>query len=288
MIKASELIINPDGSVYHLKLLPHELASKIITVGDPQRVQKVSALFDKIHFKKENREFHTHTGEYKGELISVISTGIGTDNIDIVFNEIDALFNIDLKERRVKEELVSCSFYRIGTSGCLQADIPVDSFLFSSSAIGIDCLGSYYPENPENKSLSSSFESYLKGKGLYCPAHYYASADQKLLDHFSEGHRKGITITCPGFYGPQGRSLRLKNNMDSFLSHIDGFEFEDKKVTNFEMETSGIYLLSNLLGHQAVSCNVLLANRKTGDFSGDAGIAVNNLIEYCLEKIITS
>lgn len=285
MLEASELILNPDGSVYHLNLLPHEVASTIITVGDPQRVGEVSKHFDEISFKKECREFFTHTGTYKGKRLTVISTGIGTDNIDIAFNELDALFNIDLKTRKINKIHSPINFIRIGTSGCLQADVPVDSFLFSSGAMGLDVLGGYYPDFEKDEVFAELINSFLAKHKIDIPFHYYVDADASLLQHFVGDHHKGISITCPGFYGPQGRSLRLNNSMDVFLNNIDELNYNSNRFTNFEMETAGIYLLAKLLGHKAVSCNVLLANRKNGTFSKAPKDSTESLIQYCLNKI---
>ena len=286
MIKASELITNPDGSIYHLKLLPHEISDTIITVGDQDRVEEVSKHFDKIHFQKSSREFCTHTGELDGKLITVVSTGIGTDNIDIVFNELDALVNVDLESRKVKEQIKPLTFIRIGTSGCLNGSIPVDSFLFSASAVGLDGLASFYPSRKPDRSLEAALKEQLIKLGVALPNLYHQKADSRLLNHFKGDHFTGTTLTCPGFYGPQGRTIRLKNIMSPILDNLSADAFSGLSFTNFEMETAGIYLMANLLGHRALSCNALLANRASGVFSEKPKQVVNDLIEYCLSKII--
>ncbi len=285
MIAASELILNEDGSIYHLNLKPDEIADTIITVGDQVRVAEVSKYFDKIHLKKACREFHTHTGELDGKMLSVISTGIGTDNIDIVFNELDALVNIDFETKEIKKVKKELKFIRIGTSGCLQKDIPLDSFLFSKAAVGLDALAAYYQDFKQSESFDFNWQAFLGEHGLKLPFSYFVEADKTLHHHFLGDHHNGLTLTCPGFYGPQGRSLRLKSKLTGLLEIINQFSLEGIRPANFEMETAGIYLLSKLLGHKAVSCNVLLANRITGEFSKQPKQAVQRLIEHCLSKI---
>lgn len=287
MFKASELILNSDGSIYHLHLTPHDLADTIITVGDPDRVYDVSKHFDSIIIKKSKREFVTHTGFLGKKLVSVISTGIGTDNIDIVFNELDALANIDFATRELKPTRKPLTFIRIGTSGCLQKDIPVDSFLFSSAAIGLDNLLHFYdtPFGERQSALNASFQSFLDSNNLNIPGFYPAVAEKDLIDHFVGTHHTGITMTCSGFYGPQGRSLRINSKMTQFLEKAPGFSFEEQRISNLEMETAGIYGMATALGHRAISCNALLANRITGEFSSNPKKAVDKLIAYCLGKV---
>ena len=281
-IPSSELILNPSGSVYHLDLLPHEIAPTIITVGDPERVEKVSRNFDRILFKKAKREFHTHTGELNGKLLTVISTGIGTDNIDIVFNELDALVNIDLEKRTFKEEKTVLNFIRIGTSGILQEDIPVDSYLASEYAVGLDGLLHYY----DWPSLTATEQKILDDVGAVIPQPaYIGKGDPELINRFGSGFYKGITVTCAGFYGPQGRQLRLKPYSTDYLDTMRKFDWDGLRLTNFEMETAGIYGLANLLGHKAVSLNALIAQRAKGQFSKDPGGMIERLIRMVLEKI---
>ncbi len=286
-IPDSELILNPDGSIYHLNLRPEHLAKTIITVGDPDRVAKVSRLFDEVEFKMQKREFVTHTGTLNGKRLSVISTGIGTDNIDIVFNELDALVNIDFKTRTIKPEHTSLDIIRIGTSGCLQADVPVNSLLISSYGIGLDGLLNYYPlENTkEEADLLEAFTSHLDESHI--PTPYLAPGSTSLADRVGAGMMRGITLTCPGFYAPQGRVLRLKPTTTDFIKKLNTFQHQHYRLTNFEMETAGIYGLSKALGHQALSCNAILANRITHEFSQKPKEIVEELIETVLERLTT-
>ena len=279
----SELILNPDGSIYHLCLQPEQVAPTIITVGDQDRVSSVSKHFDRIDHVVSKREFLTHTGIFNGHPITVISTGIGTDNIDIVFNELDALLNIDLAERKIKEAFQEIRFIRIGTSGALQADIDVDSFLVSSEAIGLDALLHYYDLAYSNKELliRDAFKAHMGNiNDIYC-----AEGSNALIQRFGDEFLKGITITAPGFYGPQGRRLRLKTKDALFFDKITDFNIQNNRITNLEMETAGIYGMARLLGHQAVSCNALLANRSTGQFSKTPKETVDQLIEKVLGLI---
>lgn len=285
-IKSSELILNPDGSVYHLNLRPEHLAENIIFVGDQNRVDRISRHFDTIEFSTQKREFKTHTGTYKGKRFSVISTGIGPDNIDIVVNEIDALFNIDLETREIKKELTSVNIVRIGTSGSLQADIPVNSFVLSQYGLGLDnMMRSYLIEDITDFAMEEAFIQHTnwdlrKGRPYFIPNSSWL--EEKLS---SEKTFKGITGTAGGFYGPQGRVLRLAIQ-DPELNHkIDNFKFKDYRITNFEMETSAIYGLAKLLGHHAVSLNTIIANRANGTFSEDPYAAVDQLIIYTLDKL---
>ena len=274
--KESELILNQRGAVYHLDLMPDEIADVIITVGDPKRVKKVSQYFDSIDVKKKHREFKTHTGWLNGTRISVISTGIGTDNIDIVFNELDALVNIDLKSRTEKEEKKSLSFIRIGTSGGLREEIEVDSYIANTAAIGIEGLGLYYGRKDDE--LTSKIDNCL------IPL-YQARADLGLIDQVAKRMKKGVALTAAGFYAPQGRSLRLKVSHETFLDQLKELTIDDVVVTNMEMETSGIYLMAELLGHKALSINTILANRVTGEFSSAPGESVDRLIRKVLQEL---
>ncbi|UII75777.1 nucleoside phosphorylase [Flagellimonas sp. HMM57] len=282
----SELILNPDGSIYHLNLLPQDIASTIITVGDPDRVRCISAYFDSIEVEKGKREFLTHTGSYKGKRISVVSTGIGTDNIDIVFNELDALVNIDFTTRQIKSNKTQLNFIRIGTSGAIQADIAVDTFLLSEIAIGFEGLLHFYNTNEATeKVLEAKLNEYLGWKSHNITA-YAISSDESLRNEFlSNRIRLGITVTNSGFYGPQGRKLRLMPQIPDFNEKLAAFTYKNQKITNLEMETAGIYGLSKLLGHRAISLNAILANRATGDFSKNPDKTIDNLIQYALEKL---
>ncbi|WP_435625779.1 nucleoside phosphorylase [Flagellimonas sp.] len=284
----SELILNPDGSIYHLNLLPDDISDTIITVGDPERVKSVSKYFDSIEIKKERREFYTHTGFCKNKKLTVISTGIGTDNIDIVFNELDALANIDFKTRRIKENKTRLNFIRIGTSGAIQADIPVDSFLLSSTAIGLEGLLHFYDsEHVRDLNLESELASQLRWEKF--GIHPYAvSYDEKLANTIvSTDIRLGITVTNSGFYGPQGRTLRVPPKIKDFNTKLANFSFENRLITNLEMETAGIYGLAKLNGHRAVSLNAILANRITGEFSSNGFKTVDRLIKYTLDKLVS-
>lgn len=286
----SELILNPDGSVYHLNILPRDIADIIITVGDPDRVNQVSTHFDKIEVKKGKREFITHTGLFKGKRISVLSTGIGTDNIDIVLNELDALVNIDLTTRCIKRQLKSLKIIRIGTSGCLEPSFPVDSTLLSTFGLGFDGLLRFYnyQQNQYEQELSNAFQHSDLAKQLCFHGIFY-QANQELLNHFLQLNdiKHGITTTCAGFYAPQGRKLRLQPKIESILDHLRTINLPNHTITNFEMETAGIYGLSNLLGHQALSVNLLIANRATGQFSPNPKKAMDILIERTLNHILT-
>lgn len=287
MLAASELILNPDGSIYHLNLQPDQLADTIITVGDPERVATVSRHFDRLDYQVTKREFVTHTGELNGQRLMVISTGIGPDNIDIVLTELDALANIDFQTRLPKTNFRPLSFIRLGTSGALQPDIPVDAFLSSAAGIGLDNLLHFYPEALalEEKSLSSQFVEHLDKVGVQLPPPYAYQADAELLQRLSLEHR-GITLTCPGFYGPQGRQLRLSSLLDSaFFEGIQTFRWQDLRITNFEMETAAILGMAKALGHRAVSLNAILANRPNGTFSQQPKKAVERLIVEVLERL---
>ena len=285
-IKQSELILNPDGSIYHLHLRPEDLATTIITVGDPDRVDQVSKYFDHIELKQQKREFKTHTGLYKNQRITVISTGIGSDNIDIVLNELDALVNIDFETRTLKNKLTALNIVRIGTSGALQADIPVDSILMSTYGLDINgMLPSYKIETIRNKAFEKAFCMHTEWNNDR--AQPVLVENSKALEHqLYENHiLTGITATCGGFYGPQGRMLRLEPKDSIYRNKLESFRYEDLKITNFEMETSAIYGLSKLLGHQACSMNAILANRANGSFSKKPDETINNLIQYTLNKL---
>ncbi len=271
-MKASELITNPDGSIYHLRLLPEDVAPTVILVGDPGRVATVSAKFSSIDCKKEKREFITHTGWYADKRITVLSTGIGTDNIDIVLNELDALVNINLKSRQIFEKHTALNIVRIGTSGSIHPDVHADQIVVSEMAAGMDILGMYYPHQRLNSDVFPEW-TYLTRRYPFD------------LSTFPESFTKGITLTCPGFYGPQGRSIRLNPAFKMPMDTLYQTEVHGTPFTNIEMESSGIYLLSELLGHRAISFNMILANRMKGEFSASPAKSVDKLIHATLQWI---
>jgi uridine phosphorylase len=286
MIQSSELILNPDGSVYHLNLKPENIAHDIIFVGDQNRVEKITKHFDSIEFSTQKREFKTQTGIYKGKRMSVMSTGIGPDNIDIVMNELDALVNIDLETRKPKQNLTSLNIVRIGTSGSLQADIPCDSFVLSQYGLGLDnMLRSYLIDDISEIEIEDAFIAHTnwdarKGRP------YVIKGSEKLEKIFeSDKIFKGFTGTAGGFYGPQGRVLRLEIQDNDLNRKMDSFNYNGTKMTNLEMETGAIYGLGKLLGHECLSLNAIIANRATGNFSEDPYKAVDELIAYALDKL---
>ncbi len=274
-IPPSELIINPDNSVYHLKIKPDEIANTIITVGDPNRVNEVIKHFDKIHLERVNREFKTVTGELSGQTFTVISTGIGTDNIDIVLNELDALVNIDFDTREVKPIKRELTFIRIGTSGAIRQDIPTDSIVISKYAIGFEGLLHFY----ESDSVRIA-DIEVQCSGPIQP--YAVGTDDRLISDFSKLGRLGITCTASGFYAPQSRQLRLKSQFN-FTESVSNVSYKGLSPTNLEMETAGIYGLAALLGHRAISLNAILANRVTNEFSSQPSKTVELLITQALE-----
>lgn len=284
-IAESDLIINPDGSIYHLNLLPGDVAEYVITVGDPDRVGDVSKYFDRIEYKKGKREFITHTGYIGNKRITVISTGIGTDNIDIVFNELDALVNIDFSTREIKSHLTSLSVIRVGTSGAVQADIPMGTILASSHGLGMDALMNYYVSHPskENSDLLAAVQSHFGHLKNINP--YLTAADETLLATVGKDLPTGITITAPGFYAPQGRMVRAINAVPNFINLINSFHSNQHRITNLEMETAGIYALANVLGHKALSINAILASRVNLEFSKAPQKIVDQAIKLVLERI---
>jgi uridine phosphorylase len=288
-IAASELIINNRGAIYHLDCRPDEIATNIITVGDPDRVNEVSKHFDSVEVRNHHREFVTHTGYLNKKRITVVSTGIGTDNIDIVLNELDALVNIDLETRMIKENLTSLNIIRVGTSGSLQMDIPVDSFVVSTHGLGIDNLLNFYRQNnnEEEKQLVQSFVTQTQLSNNFA-APCISSASGSLIKNFVDGFYHGITVTCPGFYGPQGRVLRLGLANPALIDNLTAFTFGQHRITNFEMETAGIYGLGNLLGHHCLSISAIVANRISKEFSKDGNATVENLIKKTLAIISTN
>ena len=285
-IGPSELIINADRSIYHLNILAEDIADTVILVGDQNRVEKVSRYFDTIEVQKQRREFITHTGTLNSKRISVVSTGIGTDNIDIVINEIDALFNIDFDTRTIKEDLTQIDFVRIGTSGAVQPDIPLDAFVLSEYAIGFDnVLHFYESEKVQHPDIQLAFIDHTDWS-VYKSIPYVVTSDLVFTEQlYSDRVVKGFTGSNVGFYGPQGRSLRLSLEDNELIDKISSFEYEGRRITNFEMETSAIYGLASLLGHRAASLNSILANRTTGQFSENPAKAIDSLIQYTLEKL---
>jgi uridine phosphorylase len=283
-ISETDLVLNPDGSVYHLNLLPKHISETVIAVGDPSRVYKVSQHFDEIEFEMNKREFITHVGKYKGKRITVISTGIGPDNVEIVFTELDALANIDLKTREIKSRKKKLRIIRIGTSGALQEDIPVGSHLVSDYAVGLDNLMSFY-DLPMNDAEAGIAHDIHRKTGLpFMP--YVVRGSEVLRDQIAgDDMMKGNTVTCPGFYAPQGRVVRLPIRFPSLLEDLNYFHKGDFWLTNFEMETSAYYAFGKLLGHEVLSANAIIANRMKTKFSKDPHKVVDSLIRKVLDRI---
>jgi uridine phosphorylase len=283
----SELILNDNGSVYHLHLKPEHVARTIITVGDPDRVDDVTKHFDTIEFTIQKREFKTQTGTLNGKRFTVISTGIGTDNIDIVFNELDALVNIDLSTKKVKENITQLNIIRIGTSGAIQKEIPLDSFLVSEKAIGFDSLLHFYGNTDFlDRQFAEAFMKYTHWSPQKSTP-YVVEADEYLLRLFNENEfPKGITATNVGFYAPQGRKLRLSLQDEKLQEKLQSFQYNNAGITNLEMETSGIYGMARLLGHRAISLNAILANRALGTFSTNPKQTIEKLITKTLDLLV--
>ncbi len=286
-IEESELIINDDGSVFHLHLKPGEIADTIILVGDPARVELVASFFNSVEVERENREFVSKTGKIYGRRVTVVSTGIGTDNIDIVLNELDALVNIDFNTRTVKSKLTSLNLVRIGTSGSLQKELPVDSWVLSEKAIGFDGLLNFYAGRDTISDLE--FESaFTTGVGWsnQLAAPYVVNAGSELVQKLDgDGITKGVNISSPGFYGPQGRVLRLNLTDPELNDKITNFRFKNYSITNYEMECSAIYGLSALMGHQAVTVCAIIANRLAGTYSEDYKSVIKSLVETVLTRL---
>lgn len=265
-IPASELPLQSDGAIYHMNLHPDELADNVILVGDPGRVPMFSALLDSIEIKKQNRELVTHTGMYKGKRVSILSTGMGTDNIDIVLNELDAVANIDLKTREVKSEHRTLNLVRVGTSGAFQPDIEVGSFVASSEGLGIDGVLQFYDHgNWSDEKLVDSFIQQVDWNERL-PRPYCTPASPELLNRVGAGLKHGITVSAPGFFGPQGRQVRAKVMFPEVVNNMEKFNYQGRRITNMEMECSAIYGLSNVLGHNALTICLIIANRVTHDF----------------------
>lgn len=287
MIHPSELVLNEDGSVYHLKLKPEHIAQDIIVVGDPGRVQMISSYFDTIEFIIENREFITHTGVINGKRLSVIATGIGTDNIDIVLNELDALVNVDLESREVKENLTSLNILRIGTCGSIQKDVPADRVILSSHAIGMDGLLNFYQfkMTNEEQELIDAFLNHTQWTNLNQP--YLVKGSSQWSNRFLNIPliETGITLTAPGFYGPQGRAIRLQPSIENQNDLFATFSYNGMRVVNYEMETSALYGLSRLLGHNACTLCLVVANRRANSFSKNYKASMQQLVEKVLTII---
>lgn len=285
VLSAADLIINPDGSIYHLNLLPEDIAQTVITVGDPDRVAEISKYFDSIELRKGKREFITHTGYLGKKRITVLSTGIGTDNIDIVLNELDALVNIDLETRTVKEKLTSLAIIRIGTSGAIQTDVPIGTILASSHGLGLDALMNYYIHelSGSERNLLEEFSAHISLPGHIRP--YVTAADEDLIQSVGRNMERGITVTAPGFYAPQGRQVRAKNAVPNLIAGLQTFRYEASRITNLEMETAGIYALAKVLGHKALSVNAILASRVEFKFSKSPEEVVNKAIKMVLDQL---
>lgn len=286
MIGESELILTPQQKVYHINLGPEELAETVITVGDPDRVKEVSKYFDSIEFRTQHREFVTHTGYIGKKRLTVLSSGIGPDNIDIVMNELDAIVNIDFETRSIKPNHSSLNIIRMGTSGSLQADIPVDSLVASSHGIGLDNVLHYYllQNTKHEQDLCKAFVQHvgLENQNIIP---YAAQGSSELLAHFTKGYHHGITVTCPGFYAPQGRVVRAGLQFPELVNRLSGFQFESHRITNFEMETSAIFGLGKIFGHRCLALNTIVANRISKTFTKDAAKSVEHMIQKSLEII---
>jgi uridine phosphorylase len=285
-IVRSELILTPEGRIYHLNLKPGDVAENIVLVGDPQRVPVVSSFFDSIESRFLNREIHTHSGHLNGKRVSVISTGMGPDNIDIVINELDALFNIDLETGKTKERKTSLNIVRIGTSGAMQEDIPVNSFVVSSHGIGLDGLIYFYNDFDKaiDNDLTGAFVKFMKWPDKLA-APYIVGGSAQLIEKIGDQMIKGITVTSPGFYGPQGRSLRMSLANPEINDQLTRFRYNDLRICNYEMETAALYGLSGLLGHNAATACLILANRVTGNYSNEYDTNMKRLIERVLAKL---
>ncbi|MFP4289191.1 MAG: nucleoside phosphorylase [Bacteroidales bacterium] len=282
----SELILNPDGSVYHLHLKPEHIAENVIVVGDQSRVESISKYFDNIELKVQSREFVTHTGEYKNKRITVISTGIGTDNIDIVINELDAAVNIDLERRVLKEHHTSLNIIRLGTTGAMQPWLKTDTFIASVYGLGLDGLLNFYEHKDEitHPEISQAFIKHT-GWNDHLPYPYVVKASESLLNQYAQELNKGITATAPGFYGPQGRRLRIPLAFPELNNKMESFNFEGNAITNFEMETSALYGLGLILGHNTLTICNIIANRVNGTYSKNYKKSVDEMIRYVLEKV---
>ena len=282
----SELILNPDGSLYHIKLKPEDVAETVILVGDQQRVAVISKYFDKIDSRKDNREFTTHTGWLNGKRITVISTGIGTDNIDIVVNELDAAVNFDLEKRKIKEKHTALDIIRLGTTGGLQPELEVDTFVASAYGLGFDGLLNFY--DYDEKILETEIiDAFIRHTGWNerLPYPYIVKSSERLLKQLAYDLPAGITATANGFYGPQGRRLRIPLAFPELNERIEGFRFGEYKISNFEMETSALFGLGKSLGHNTLTICTIIANRLTKQFSEDYKVSVDKMIRLVLERL---
>ena len=288
VIPASELIINEDGSIFHLHLKPEQLADIVILVGDPGRVALVASFFDSKECEVSSREFNTITGTYKGKRMTVLSTGIGTDNIDICVTELDALANIDFATRQVKEQFRQLTLVRLGTSGALQPDIKVGEAVFSRTSVGFDGLLNYYANRNEvcDLPIEQAFMKHTDWNELL-PKPYFIDADASLFELFKDSTREGITISAPGFYAPQGRWVRLQPQDPNLNAKIESFEFEGRRITNFEMEGSALAGLSALMGHRAATICTIIAQRVALDACTDYKPFVKNMIANALDRLAT-
>lgn len=284
-IKESELIINADGSIYHLNIKPGHLAENVILVGDPARVAKISRHFSKLEHQSQNREIITHTGIYKGKRISVMSTGMGTDNIDIVVNELDALVNVDFEKRQVKDKLTSLNLIRLGTSGAIQPEIPINTIAVSTHGIGMDGLLKFYKSGSVIEKEMT--EEFIQQTSWYddLPYPYIVSCSPLLMEKIGYGLLQGITATAPGFYGPQGRVIRIPLNYDDISDRIRAFNYKGNRVLNFEMETSALYGLGKILGHNTLTMCAVIANRARGEYTGSYKNIIEDMIELLLERL---
>ena len=285
-LEASELIVNPDGSIYHLKLRKEHVADTVILVGDQNRVARISQHFDRIEHQISNREFVTHTGTFQGKRITALSTGIGTDNVDIVINELDALFNIDFESRTLKSDHHALNLVRLGTSGALQEDIPVDSFVLSTHGLGFDGVMNFYAGeySAEEQALASTFAEHCGWRSDMNPP-YVVEGSSALASRIGEGMRHGVTATANGFYGPQGRILRLPTKLPDLNEKLTSFKHDDHRITNFEMETSALFGLSAMLGHEASTVCAIIANRLRREYSKDYKETVDKLILTLLDRL---
>ena len=286
-LEESELVINEDGSIFHLHILPHQLADTVLLVGDQGRVQQISKYFDSIEHQTANREFVAHTGYYKGKRLTALSTGIGADNIDIVLNELDALVNIDLETRCIKKELTSLNLIRIGTCGALQPDIPVDSYLVSEFGLGFDGIAGFYSHlsTEEELDFEKAFFSQVNWS-VSTVKPYISRGNKELINLLKPQANTGITVTGNGFYGPQGRVLRVKTQQENLNEQLAQFEFNGIKLMNFEMETSALYALGGMMGHKTATICAVIANRHLKQYSKDYKKTVDKMILYVLEKLV--
>ena len=285
-IAESELILNPDGSVYHLHLKPENIADTIIVVGDPGRVKEISKHFDKIDFTVENRELNTHTGSIGNKRLTVVSTGMGTDNLDIVINELDAAVNVDLETREIKKSHTKLNIIRLGTAGALQADIHPGDFVASSYGMGMDGLLYFYEKGKSvmDAAMAEAFVNHVSWNAKL-PGIYAVPCSQLLMDKVGKGLVHGVTLTAPGFYGPQGRELRLKLAFPELNQLIESFEYQGSRIANFEMETSALYGLGKMLGHETLTVCTIVANRVNHSYADDYHSDIERLIKLVLERL---